>query len=68
MTPLLLIILLLLSSSPAYAEWVKVGEDDSYTAYIDPDTIRHKGNRVKVWRLFDHTTIQTVAGKSYLSS
>ena len=68
MTPLLLIILLLLSSSPAYAEWVKVGEYDSYTAYIDPDTIRHKGNRVKVWRLFDHTTIQTVAGKSYLSS
>lgn len=51
MTPLLLIILLLLSSSPAYAEWVKVGEDDSYTAYIDRDTIRHKGNRVKVWRL-----------------
>lgn len=70
MTRLFLITLMLLSSSPAYAEWVKVGEDDSYsyTAYIDLDTIRHKGNLVKVWRLFDHTTIQTVAGKSYLSS
>jgi hypothetical protein len=49
---------------------VKVGEDDSYsyTAYIDPDTIRRKGNLATVWRLFDHTTIQTVAGKLYLSS
>ena len=70
MTRLLLIILLLLNSIPAYAEWVKVGEDDSYsyTAYIDPDTIRHKGNLVTMWRLFDHTTIQIVAGKSFLSS
>lgn len=70
MTRLLLIILLFLSSSPAYAEWVKVGAADSYnyTAYIDPDTIRRKGNLVKVWKLRNHTTIQTIAGKSYLSS
>ena len=70
MTRLLLITLLLLSSGPAYAEWVSVSssEDlDGYAAYLDPDTIRRKGHLVKVWGLYDFKTIQTVAGNSHLS-
>ena len=43
MTRLLLIALLVLSSGPAYAEWVAIGSaDDGMTAYVDPDTIRGK--------------------------
>ena len=39
------ILLLLLSSGPAYAEWVDVGDNNEkgMTVYIDSDTIRRKG-------------------------
>ncbi len=67
-----LTMLLLLSSGPAYAEWVTIGYSESlggYAVYVDPSTIRHKGNHlVKVWTLTDYTTLQTVASHSFLSS
>jgi hypothetical protein len=66
-----LITLLVLNNGPAYAEWVAIGYSESlggYTVYVDPDTIRRKGDLVKVWALTDYTTIQTVADTSFLSS
>ena len=65
-----LITLLLLSSGPAYADWVETVQSDQagMTIYVDSDTIRRKGDRVKMWELIDYTTIQTVAGTSYLSA
>ena len=60
-----------LSSAPAYAEWVVVGYSESlggYTIYADPDTVRRKGDLVKVWTLTDYTNRQTIAGISFLSS
>ena len=54
----LLIILLVLNSGPAYAEWVSIGStDDGMTAYGDPDTIcrkRRDGENVVIVRLSDH--------------
>ncbi len=69
MTRLLLTMLLVLSSAPAYAEWVAVGgnEEAGVTVYADPGTIRRKGNLVKVWHLNDFKTVQIVKGNSYLS-
>jgi len=65
----LLITLLVLSSGSVHAEWVLTsGNDDAgLTVYVDPDTIRRKGNLVKMWQLYDYKTIQTVAGDSLLS-
>ncbi len=64
-----LITLLVLSSAPAYAEWVKVGEnDDGKTLYVDPDTIRRKGDLVKMWHLHDYKTIETYRGNSFMSN
>ena len=67
-----LITLLVLNSGPAYAEWVMIGNSESlggYTIYVNPDTLRRKGDhQVKVWALTDFTTLQTVAGHSFLSS
>ena len=63
--------LLILSSAPAYAEWAAVGSSENgggVTVYADRDTIRRKGDLVKMWYLSDFKTIQTVAGNSYLSS
>ena len=66
---LLLIALLLLSSGPAYAEWMSLGESESgTTVHADPATIRREGDVVKMEVLFDFKTIQTKAGVSYLSA
>ena len=66
---LLLILLLVLSSGPAYAEWVSIGADNQRgrTVYADPDTIRLKGDVVKMWSLNDYKTLQTWPSASYLS-
>ena len=67
---LILITLVLLSSSPAYAAWVEIGGNDQIgmTTYVDPGTIRHKGNLVKLWQLNDFKTVQTVDDNSFLST
>ena len=65
----LLFTVLVLSSTPVYAEWVLTSGDDEagLAVYVDPDTIRRKGNLAKMWQLYDYKTVQTVAGDSLLS-
>jgi len=54
MLTIFFIAFLLLSSGTAYAEWMVVGTStDDEMIYIDPATIRHKGELVEVWVLFD---------------
>ena len=52
-----LITFLVLSTVPAYAEWVVVEKDyllpGLQTVYVDPDTIRREGNLVTLWQLID---------------
>ena len=69
MIRLILIMLLVLSCGPAYAEWVEVSANKvaGVIAYADPDTIRRKGHLVKMSSLFDLQTTQTSRGNSYLS-
>lgn len=68
MTRLILIILLFLSSGPAYAEWVSIDKtDDGMTVYADLDTIRRNGDLVKMWHLYDNNKIQTKVGDTYWS-
>src|SRR5580765_2382951 len=66
---LLLITLLVLSSGPAYAEWVSLDANNQRggTVYTDPDTIRLKGDVVTMWSLHDYKTIQKMKSTSYLS-
>jgi hypothetical protein len=69
MKRLLLITLLVLSSGPAYAEWMSLGASDSgTTVYADTATIRRDGDLVKMSVLFDFKTLQTKADVSYLSA
>jgi len=67
MKRLLLITLMVLSHGPAYAEWESIGTTESETVYIDLDTIRRKGDRVKLWHLHDSKVVQTIGGSSVLS-
>ena len=65
----LLFTLLALSNSPAYAEWMSLGESESgTTVHADPATMGREGDLVKMEVLFDFKTIQTKAGVSYLSA
>jgi len=65
----LLLTLLSLSSGPAYAEWVALGESDSgTTVYVDRDTRLPKEKLVKMWILYNFTRVRTVAGESYFSN
>jgi len=65
----LLITILVLSHAPVYAEWMLVSGDDAagLAVYVDPGTIRQKGNLAKMWQLYDYKTVQRVAGDSLLS-
>ena len=67
---LLLITLLVMSGGPVYAEWVELGHTEGvngFTVYVDLDTIRRKGELVKIWALRDYKTIRTGAGGLFLS-
>jgi hypothetical protein len=66
----LLITIVVLSSAPAYAEWVKVGDGDEAgrTVYVNPATIRRNSNLVKMWQLYDYKTVQTVGGIRFLTA
>lgn len=72
MKRLILIILLLLSGGPAYAEWMLVEKNNDQVevmaVYADPDTIRRKGDLVTMWTLHDFKTMQTSPSSSYLST
>ncbi|HSQ92414.1 MAG TPA: surface-adhesin E family protein [Nitrospiraceae bacterium] len=65
----LLIALLVLSREQVHAEWMLVSGDDAagLAVYVDPGTIRQKGNLAKMWQLYDYKTVQRVAGDSLLS-
>jgi hypothetical protein len=53
-----LITFLMLSSGPAYAEWVKLSGDGRVTSYTDAKTIRRSGNLVRMWDLLNFETLQ----------
>jgi hypothetical protein len=64
-----ILLTVLVSSGPAYAEWMSLGESDSgTTVYTDSATMRREGDLVKMSVLFDFKTIQTKADVSYLSA
>jgi hypothetical protein len=70
MIRLFLIALLVLNSGPASAEWVSIGSSaGEETVYVDPETVRRRGELVEVWVLFDHKLAKQLSGtKSYYLS
>ena len=47
---------LLLLSTPAWAEWTRVDGNEDSDAYVDLATIRKHGNVLNVWVLLDYKT------------
>lgn len=68
MQRLLLGLLLAIVNGSAAAEWVWVGQGSTYTAYVDPATIRKSGHTVKMWDLLDGKSDGlTKANKRFIS-
>ena len=65
----LLILLLLLVSTSVFAEWIRIGSntDDDMTVYVDFGTIKKKGNKVKMWTMYDYKTVKMIENDRYLS-
>jgi hypothetical protein len=62
-----LAIFLLLLSSPVWAGWKSIGEDDTATSYVDPATIVRNGNTAKMWSLLDYKAFQRMVEVGYFS-
>ena len=72
--PLLLVLLLFLSfANPSYAaNWVDAGGNDSISVYVDTQSLRRSGAKVKVWTKWVYAKPWEVKGsypaKTYQSS
>jgi hypothetical protein len=69
MKRLVLLTLLTLNSASAYGEWVEVSVniETGEKVYVDPDTIRRRGDIAAMWVLYDSRTAQPAVGHAYLS-
>jgi len=69
MKRLLVITVLVLSSGPAYGEWVFVERTNTANmiAYVDMSTVHRDGNLVKMWHLVDYQTARRTKGGMVLS-
>jgi len=65
----ILMMILAVMSSSAMAEWVEISDNETIgvTVYVDPTTIRKKGNKVKLWQLYDYKTSRKLGTENYLS-
>lgn len=57
------LLILLMFSTNALAEWTiaTISSDFSGSVYVDFGTIKKKGHKVKMWSLFDFTSVHTYA-------
>jgi surface-adhesin protein E len=58
-----------LISTPVLGEWLEVHVDveAGQTVYVDLDTIRHKGDLVEMWALYDYKKAQSTGRDPYMS-
>ena len=63
----LTLLLLLMISTNVMSEWKQIGSIDDQTQYVDVESIRKKGHKVKVWVLLDLKEVQIIKNKNILS-
>lgn len=60
-------ILLLIFSTNVWPEWISIKENDTYTYYIDIESISRNGGKGKIWDLTDYKSVQKTNNDKYLS-
>jgi len=68
MTRVILLVLLAVVSRSAMAEWVNLGENEIFTAYANPDTIRRSGDKVEMASMINYNApLKVETGKPFKS-
>ena len=64
-----MMLMLLVSTNVLAVDWVKTGGTDDFTHYVDPQSIRRDGNKVRAWMLMDYKSGQVLSDNKtrYLS-
>lgn len=63
----LAVFVVLLMSSPAWAAWMSVGEDNAAVTYADPASIVRQGNSATMWSLLDYKAFRRMVEVGYFS-
>jgi hypothetical protein len=64
-----ILLILLVASQNAQAEWIKINSKENLTTYIDPATITKEENIVKMWGIVDlKESRKEQEGKTFLSA
>ena len=58
---------LLIFSSPVWAAWEPIGQDNGASSYADPATIVRDGATAKMWSLLDYQDFQRMVEVGYFS-
>ena len=64
----ILMIILVVVSTGAAAEWSEVGGDNEVTVYIDPPTVRQSGDKAIVWMMIDYRSGKDFKNGKFLST
>lgn len=62
-----LVVVLVLVSTPVWAGWTSVGDNNAGTVYADADTIVRNGNTARMWSLLDYKAFQRMVEVGYFS-
>lgn len=63
-----LLVLTAALSAVAMADWILLGGNDVQENYVDPESIRKKGNKVTTLNMYDFKTVREYDGNEYRSS
>jgi len=64
----ILMLLLAITSTSTIADWTNVSTDEnSFSIYADPASIKKVGNRIKMWVLFDYRKATYDGGNKVMS-
>ena len=67
----LVVLLLLMVSTNVFAEWTRISQSDAYggfIVYVDLQSIRKEGSKVRMWDLFDMKKVQQLTENTYYLS
>lgn len=67
MRKFVVMMVLVMMSSSAMAEWIEIMRSTTRTDYVDLSSIRKVGNKAKIWALIDYSTPRLINNSVNLS-
>ena len=68
MKRLFLVLILVVVSGSAVAEWSEIGGNNEVTVYIDPPTVHRSGDKAIIWTMIDYRSGKDFKNGKFLST